>query len=270
MPSAAGLDDQRKRDRARTTPKPRDRIEAHAPARARRRAASAMDESQAPCVARPTLVSLLHRREGSSAACAIEFHATEQRPWRAAVAPVAFARWLSRSSPDGAARARSADRPSTVAGDEADRRHRAHLSPAPPPRPEPPLRSWSLSAAVISKSSSMCTETAGISCMQNPRRNASPARRAAGAGATSRECRGSAPRPSRISGDVLDQRRALARAQGALSLAERRLPTWPIGDDGRVPRLPDCFRALPPSSALARPAAHAPSPSKNDEAPVAL
>ena len=30
-----------------------------------------------------------------------------------------------------------------------------------------------------------------------------------------------------LSGDVLDQRRALARAQGALSRAERRFPTWP-------------------------------------------
>jgi hypothetical protein len=41
------------------------------------------------------------------------------------------------------------------------------------------------------------------------------------------------------SGDVLDQRRALARTQGALSRAERRfLPRGP-GDDGRVPRLSD-------------------------------
>ena len=65
--------------------------------------------------------------------------------------------------------------------------------------------------------------------------------------------------------DVLDQRRELARAQGALSRAERRFPTWPIGDDGRVPRLPDCSRTPPPSSALARPASPAPSSKQDDE-----
>jgi hypothetical protein len=66
----------------------------------------------------------------------------------------------------------------------------------------------------------------------------------------------------------LDQRRAVARAQGALSQAERRFPTWPIGDDGRVPRLPDCFRTPPPSSALARAASPAPSPSKTTRPPL--
>jgi hypothetical protein len=58
--------------------------------------------------------------------------------------------------------------------------------------------------------------------------DASPARRAAGRPCDSRARR---PRlsPSFLarSGDVLDQRRALARAQGALSRAERRFPTWP-------------------------------------------
>src|SRR5205814_3496924 len=38
---------------------------------------------------------------------------------------------------------------------------------------------------------------------------------------------------------------ALARAQGALSRAERRFRHVAIGDDRRAPRLPDCFRALP-------------------------
>jgi hypothetical protein len=70
------------------------------------------------------------------------------------------------------------------------------------------------------------------------------------------------------SGDVLDQRGELARAQGALSRAERRFPMWPIGNDGRVPRLPDCFRTPPPGSALALPASPAPSPSKTTRPPL--
>ena len=47
------------------------------------------------------------------------------------------------------------------------------------------------------------------------------------------------------SGDVLDQRRSLARAKGWLSLAERRFPTWPVGDDGR----PEAARLLPNAAA---------------------
>ena len=62
--------------------------------------------------------------------------------------------------------------------------------------------------------------------------------------------------------ETLDQRRALARAQGGALPAERRFPTWPVGDDGRAPRLPDCFRTPTPSSALARPSSPAPSPGK--------
>ena len=43
------------------------------------------------------------------------------------------------------------------------------------------------------------------------------------------------PCSSRIQETFLDQRRELARAQAALSRAERRfLPRWPKGDDGRV------------------------------------
>jgi len=38
----------------------------------------AADQLQVPRATRPTLVSLLHRRKGSSAACAIAFHAREQ------------------------------------------------------------------------------------------------------------------------------------------------------------------------------------------------
>ena len=56
--------------------------------------------------------------------------------------------------------------------------------------------------------------------------------------------------------------------KGALSRAERRFPMWPIGDDARVPRLPDCLRTPSPSSVLARPASPAPSPSKTTRPPI--
>ena len=66
------------------------------------------------------------------------------------------------------------------------------------------------------------------SCMQEPRPmlHQHGVQRAARATGRARRPRIS---PSLLahSGDVLDQRRALARAQGALSRAERRFPTWP-------------------------------------------
>jgi hypothetical protein len=84
------------------------------------------------------------------------------------------------------------------------------------------------SAAVVSKSLSMCKETAGSSCMQKLRRMRHQHGVQRAARVTSRARR---PRisPSFLahSGDVLGQRRALARAQAALSRAERRFPTWP-------------------------------------------
>jgi hypothetical protein len=69
---------------------------------------------------------------------------------------------------------------------------------------------------------------APIGCMQKPRRMRHQHGVQRAARATSRARR---PRISRSclahSGDVLDQHRALARAQGALCRAERRFPMWP-------------------------------------------
>jgi hypothetical protein len=114
-------------------------------------------------------------------------------------------------------------------------------------------------------------ESSACSCMQEPR----PMHHQHGVQLAARGPNRSQARRPRISplflahsGDVLDQRRALARAQGALSRAERRFPTSPTGDDGPVPRPPDCFRTPPPSSELARPASPAPSPSKTTRPPV--
>ena len=87
--------------------------------------------------------------------------------------------------------------------------------------------------------------------------DASPPRRAAG-----RPC--DQPQPSTPaadqplfvahSADVLDQRRESARAERARSRAERRfLPRGPWRRSSG-PRLTDCFRTLPPRSAMALPA----------------
>jgi hypothetical protein len=128
---------------------------------------------------------------------------------------------------------------------------------------------WIRSGAALSSGRRFAVKTALGSCMQKPRwmRHQHAAQRAARATSRARRPRIS---PSFLahSGDVLDQRRALARAQGVLSRAERRFPTWRIGDDGRAPRLPDCFRTPPPSSVLVRPASPAPSPSKTMRPPV--
>ena len=80
--------------------------------------------------------------------------------------------------------------------------------------------------------------------------------------------RGSAPRSSRIQETFLTSAVSRRELKGTLSRAERRFPTWPIGDYGRVPRLPDCFRTPPPRSAMALPASPAPSPSKTTRPPL--
>jgi hypothetical protein len=119
----------------------------------------------------------------------------------------------------------------------------------------------------VSNDASGVAESSACSCMQKPRRMRHQHGVQRAACATSRARR---PRisPSFLahSGDVLDQRRELARAQGALSRAERRFPTWPIGDDGRVPRLPDCFRTPPKFGVGASSVSRALA--KQDEAPL--
>jgi hypothetical protein len=71
------------------------------------------------------------------------------------------------------------------------------------------------------------------------------------------------------SGDVLDQRRALVKSSRGALPGRASISRSRIGDDRRVPRLPDCHQTPPPSSVLARPASPAPSPSKTTRPPVA-
>jgi hypothetical protein len=73
--------------------------------------------------------------------------------------------------------------------------------------------------------------------------------------------RGSAPRSSRIQETFLTSPVRWRELKGRSPGLSVDFPRGP-GDDGRVPRLPDCFRTPPPSSALARPASPAPSSSK--------